>query len=241
MSGPRPSEGEGVCHVCERVLPRDALRPFELVRPGVSDEIAAMRPGWEDGMSVCGRDLAEARRRHVERLLEAERGEVGDIEREVAETLASRGLVAENPVEETEGRMSPGDRIADRVAAFGGSWTFILGFLGVLVVWIGLNTLHVLRAPFDPYPFILLNLMLSMIAALQAPVIMMSQRRQEQKDRARAENDYRVNLKAELEVRQLHEKMDHLLAHQWERLAELQRIQIDMLEERRNFDDRDPS
>jgi uncharacterized membrane protein len=96
----------------------------------------------------------------------------------------------------------------------------------------GINVLSVFQEPFDPYPFILLNLMLSTLAALQAPVIMMSQRRQEQKDRLRAENDYRVNLKAELEIRQLHEKIDHQLAHQWERLTELQQLQIDLLEDR---------
>ena len=88
--------------------------------------------------------------------------------------------------------------------------------------------------PFDPYPFILLNLVLSSLAALQAPIIMMSQRRQDTKDRIRAENDYRVNLKAELEIRQLHEKMDYQLAQQWDKLAELQQIQIELLEERLN-------
>ena len=114
---------------------------------------------------------------------------------------------------------------------FGGSWTFILSFLVVLIVWMVVNVMVLSAKPFDPYPFILLNLVLSCIAALQAPVIMMSQRRQETKDRLRAENDYRVNLKSELEIRQLHEKIDHQLAHQWKKLAELQQIQIELLEE----------
>jgi len=122
--------------------------------------------------------------------------------------------------------------MADHVAAFGGSWTFILSFCGLLVIWMLLNVTGVLFKIFDPYPFILLNLVLSCLAALQAPIIMMSQRRQESKDRLRGENDYRVNLKAELEIRQLHEKIDHHLAHQWERLAEMQQIQIEMLEEK---------
>ena len=119
-----------------------------------------------------------------------------------------------------------------RDAAFGGSWTFILSFCAVLVVWMALNMTAWLFNTFDPYPFILLNLVLSCIAALQAPVIMMSQKRQETKDRLRAENDYKINLKAELEIRQLHEKIDHQLARQWERLAEMQQIQIELLEER---------
>jgi uncharacterized membrane protein len=123
-----------------------------------------------------------------------------------------------------------GERTADRVASFGGSWTFILFFMGVLFSWMALNVSGLFAEPFDPYPFILLNLVLSCLAALQAPVIMMSQRRQEEKDRRRAENDYMINLRAELEIRQLHEKIDHQMAHQWERLAELQQIQIDLLE-----------
>ena len=113
-------------------------------------------------------------------------------------------------------------------------------FCAVLVGWMAANTVAIARA-FDPYPFILLNLVLSCVAALQAPIIMMSQRRQEAKDRLRAENDYKVNLKAELEIRHLHEKLDHLLARQWERLAEIQRIQIEMLEEMASDTRRGPS
>ena len=125
-----------------------------------------------------------------------------------------------------------GERIADRVAVFGGSWTFIGIFAGVLVAWMALNSLVLLTRAFDPFPFILLNLVLSCLAAIQAPVIMMSQNRQEARDRRRAEHDYMVNLKAELEIRLLHEKVDHVLRHQWERLMEIQQIQIELLNER---------
>ncbi|MFH5806163.1 DUF1003 domain-containing protein [Alienimonas sp. DA493] len=122
-------------------------------------------------------------------------------------------------------------RLADRVASFGGSWTFILSFSGVLAAWVVLNTVGLMAEPFAPYPYILLNLLLSCLAALQAPVIMMSQNRQEAKDRARAENDLRVNLKAELEIRHLHAKLDLLLTHQWQRLREIKQLQTDLLEE----------
>lgn len=125
-----------------------------------------------------------------------------------------------------------GQRAADKVAAFGGSWTFIIAFCLVLVGWMTINVTGLLVGGFDPYPFILLNLVLSCVAALQAPVIMMSQKRQEAKDRRRAENDYMINLRAELEIRQLHDMIDQQMAHQWERLAELQQIQIDLLEGR---------
>ena len=107
------------------------------------------------------------------------------------------------------------------------------------MIWIALNTFLLLKRPFDPYPFILLNLVLSCLAAIQAPVIMMSQNRQESKDRLRSQHDYRVNLKAELEIRQLHDKIDHLLSHQWERLVEIQQIQIDLLSELTHLRDKE--
>lgn len=220
------------CHVCGKEFPNSELYGHSLVRPGLGRLIDAAHPGWAEGKSICRADFADARRAYVEKLLEDERGELGALERQVLEALDSRQLVSQNVAQVAEDRMELGDRIADRVAEFGGSWTFILGFMFVLVVWMGVNVFHILQAEFDPYPFILLNLVLSTLAAMQAPIIMMSQRRQEEKDRVRAENDYRINLKAELEIRQLHEKIDHQLAHQWEKLTELQEIQTDLLEER---------
>lgn len=109
--------------------------------------------------------------------------------------------------------LSTGQRIADKVASFGGSWTFIISFLVFIIVWIGLNLYWLNNQGFDPYPFILLNLLLSCVASLQAPIIMMSQNRQEEKDRIRAQKDYEINLKAEAEIRKLHEKLDKIIAH----------------------------
>jgi uncharacterized membrane protein len=143
-------------------------------------------------------------------------------------------LVSQSPAQLLDARATFGERTADKVASFGGSWTFIISFTLVLIAWITVNAIGLMVGPFDPYPFILLNLVLSSLAALQAPVIMMSQRRQDTKDRIQAESDYRVNLKAELEIRQLHEKMDHQLAAQWNKLAEMQQIQIELLQERLN-------
>ncbi len=117
------------------------------------------------------------------------------------------------------------------MAEFGGSWTFILIFSAVLVTWVVINTITLWRQPFDPFPYILLNLVLSCLAAIQAPIIMMSQNRQESKDRLRGENDYRINLKAELEIRNLNSKMDMLLTHQWQQLLEIQKIQMEMMQE----------
>ena len=201
------------------------------MRPGVSDLITHAAPGWSDGKQICKPDLTRFRRQYVEQLLSDERGELDELDRQVIESLEAGEFVSRNPAEEIEKASTFGERTADKVAEFGGSWTFIISFAAVLVAWVTLNVVALSSKPFDPYPFILLNLVLSCVAAMQAPVIMMSQRRQETKDRFRAENDYRVNLKAELEIRQLHEKIDHQLAHQWEKLAELQQIQIELLEE----------
>lgn len=220
------------CEICNKPFDRIQARPWSLVRPGVSKLIASARPDWGDGKFICRADLATYRRQHLELLLETERGELSTLDQEVIASLEHGQTISQLPEEMLQERETFGERMADHVAAFGGSWTFILSFCGLLVIWMLLNVTGVLFKIFDPYPFILLNLVLSCLAALQAPIIMMSQRRQESKDRLRGENDYKVNLKAELEIRQLHEKIDHHLANQWERLAEMQQIQIEMLEDR---------
>lgn len=220
---------QGTCHICSKSFAHTRLQPWIAVRSGVSAMIADASPGWAEDRFICHDDLARFRRLYVEQMLEQERGELTELDREVIASLESGQILSRQP--EAEAPATLGERAADVVARFGGSWTFILLFMGVLVVWILLNVVGLLRSPFDPYPFILLNLVLSCVAAMQAPVIMMSQRRQETKDRQRSQSDYQVNLKAELEIRQLHEKIDHQLAHQWQKLVEMQQIQIDLLEE----------
>lgn len=166
----------------------------------------------------------------VGKLLAQDRAELLDLEDELERSFKSYEASAIDPAEASDAELTFGERLADKVAAFGGSWTFLILFGAVLAIWIGINaTIVALR--FDPYPFILLNLVLSCIAAVQAPVIMMSQNRQEAKDRLRAQHDYRVNLRAELEVRELHDKMDHLLYRQMQRMLELQRLQVELLSE----------
>ncbi len=221
---------EAECALCHRWLPRSALREGAAVNPGVFTEIRAERPDWPEGGLVCRDDLTRLRGRFLERLLRGDRSELSELEREVIVSLSTGAPVVENIEETFAERRSLGERAADMVASFGGSWGFIGIFTMVLVIWMAVNVWASVGA-FDPYPFILLNLLLSCVAAVQAPIIMMSQRRTEAKDRMRAENDYKVNLKAELEIRHLHDKIDHQIARQWERLLEIQRIQIEMLEE----------
>jgi uncharacterized membrane protein len=153
-------------------------------------------------------------------------------ERRVVKHFIERASVSRNTNREFEDDRTTGQRVADRVAAFGGSWTFIIIFAVVLLSWVALNSYVLARRgdAFDPFPYILLNLFLSMLAAIQAPVIMMSQNRQAAKDRLDAAHDYEVNLKAELEILSLHEKMDEFREGKWEELVRLQQEQIRMLE-----------
>jgi uncharacterized membrane protein len=176
-------------------------------------------------------DLGPFRRDYVKEVLEEEIGELSALDQEVIDSLQEREILSENIGKEFEEELTFGQRLSDRIASFGGSWTFITIFGAVLFVWIIINTIVLATRAFDPYPFILMNLILSCLAALQAPIIMMSQNRAEARDRARAENDYKVNLKAELEIRHLHEKIDHLLRKQYNRLFEIQQIQIELLQE----------
>lgn len=156
--------------------------------------------------------------------------EAGESEKRVIERLSKRRHISRNTQQEFDETLTLGQRLADRIAVFGGSWTFILLFLGLLLSWVVLNTLILARVgPFDPYPYVFLNLILSTLAALQAPVIMMSQNRYAAKDRAAAEHDYEVNLKAELEILALHQKIDTLRETQWTELLRLQQEQIQLL------------
>jgi uncharacterized membrane protein len=154
-----------------------------------------------------------------------------DQEKRVVNHFVNRTHISRNTNEEFEEKMTFGQRIADKVASFGGSWTFIFIFTGILILWILLNTILLVRKgkPYDPYPFILLNLVLSMVAAMQAPVIMMSQNRHSAKDRMDATHDYEVNLKSEFEILSLHEKVDEIREKQYEELLKIQQDQIKML------------
>ena len=222
------------CCICGKSFPPSRVTKVALIRPPLVDLMRADHPDLPADGQVCDTDLGRYRARYVADLLRSERGELSGLEEQVVKSLAQGGTLAANVEEDYADIRTFGERIADRVATFGGSWTFILSFFGFLLVWMLINIIALLKEPFDPYPFILLNLVLSCIAALQAPVIMMSQRRQEAKDRLRSENDFQVNLKAELEIRHLHEKMDHLINKQWERLAEIQQIQLEMMQDQVN-------
>jgi uncharacterized membrane protein len=220
-----------ICQVCkEPKSPHDGM-VAELIRPSLAEFIKKSVPEWDDKGFVCLDDLGEFRKEYVKEVLQDEIGELSTLDHEVIESLHEHEVLSSNISKQFETKLTFGERLSDRIASFGGSWRFIILFGAVVFGWIILNAIFLLGRGFDPYPFILLNLILSCLAALQAPVIMMSQNRVEARDRLRAENDYKVNLKAELEIRHLHEKIDHLLRKQYNRLFEIQQIQIELLEE----------
>jgi uncharacterized membrane protein len=219
------------CQVCHKTVAPSAGTFGDLIRPSLLDFIQKKVPDFDPHGFICFNDLGPFRRDYVKEVLQEEVGELSALDQEVIDSLQEREILSENIGKEFDQELTFGERLSDRIATFGGSWTFIMIFGAVLFIWIVINTVVLAMRAFDPYPFILMNLILSCLAALQAPIIMMSQNRAEARDRARAENDYKVNLKAELEIRHLHEKIDHLLRKQYNRLFEIQQIQIELLEE----------
>ena len=219
------------CQVCKQAKTMDEVLYGELVRPAIVETIRKRYPNWSDSGYICLDDLNDFRAEYVEDVLEEDKGQLSLLESEVVRSMAEHDLLSRDVNTDFEEQLTLGQHMADRVAEFGGSWNFILCFAAVMLVWIVANSIAFIWRPFDPYPFILLNLALSCLAAVQAPVIMMSQNRQETKDRLRGEQDYRTNLKAELEIRHLNEKLDHLIVHQWERLLKIQQIQMEFMKE----------
>jgi uncharacterized membrane protein len=217
--------------VCKKSFPKKNLIPIGTIRKVITEEISQDFPQWSPSDFICQADLTKYRMQYVQSILKSEQGEVTDLEYEVLNSMQQHELISKNVENKLDQNWTFGEKLADKIASFGGSWTFLICFAIFLALWILINTVVMVKHPADPYPFILLNLMLSCLAAIQAPVIMMSQNRQEAKDRLRSQNDYQVNLKAELEIRHLHEKLDHLLMHQWDRLAKIQEIQLDLLSE----------
>lgn len=185
-------------------------------------------PDFDENQFLSIAELNMYREKYISNYLSVEIGELSKLENKVIGSL-KKDVSLVNSVEDEIGFRTFGQKIADKVAAFGGSWKFIILFGIFILLWILANIYLLINKGFDPYPFILLNLILSCLAALQAPVIMMSQNRQEEKDRERAKKDYMINLKSELEIRMLHEKLDHLIMHQQEELIEIQKVQIEMM------------
>ncbi|HRP01387.1 MAG TPA: DUF1003 domain-containing protein [Candidatus Kapabacteria bacterium] len=204
------------------------------IRQGIFDLIKQQYKDFNNESIISLSELNSYRRQYLTSLVAEENGEIAKLDDDVLQAIKNNSILSENIEPEIESKLTLGQKTADKIADFGGSWTFIIAFFLFLLCWMAINIWVLSTKPFDPYPFILLNLILSCLAAIQAPIIMMSQNRQEQKDRIRSEHDYKINLKAELEIKLLSEKIDHLLVSQNRKLLTIQEVQIDYLEDLMN-------
>ena len=218
-------------HISKKEIKKGEEIKGQDIRDGIFNFIQIEFPNFTKDSYINLDELNTYRRLYLTSLITLEKKEIAAIDTDVMEAIKNNSILSENIQDEKEARLTFGQKLADKVAAFGGSWTFIITFFSFILVWISINIWFLTSKPFDPFPFILLNLILSCLAAIQAPIIMMSQNRQEQKDRIRGEHDYKINLKAELEIKLLGEKIDHLLVHQNKKLLEIQEIQTDYLED----------
>lgn len=223
------------CTVCKLEKPAlDCVR-LDALRPQLGQLAFDQQPSFGDvAQWVCKPCLISLRSDQMRTRLEHDRGELSEIEANVSRMAAENVAISTHIEDRFRQELTVGQHVADAVARVGGSWPFVIGFLSVLVVWILSNTLLLRASAFDPYPYILLNLVLSCVAAIQAPIIMMSQNRSASRDRLQANEDFKLNLKAELEVAALHEKIDHLLHGQYARLMEAQELQLELLQELAN-------
>jgi uncharacterized membrane protein len=222
--------GKVTCAITGREYSTDQAIPLSALDKNMQSFIFMNYPKVTHESYISEEQLIHIKKNYLNQMLANEFGELDELEKEVINSISANKILSEKIAFTGDEKLTLGDRVADKIAEFGGSWTFIIIFFSFIIFWISLNIWWLSNAAFDPFPFILLNLMLSCLAAIQAPIIMMSQNRQEAKDRIRSEHDYKIDLKAELEIQLLHKKIDHILIHQSKRLLEIQRIQTEMME-----------
>lgn len=230
MKNVSPMNGKTTCAISGKEYASDKVVPISALDQNLQRYILATYNAVGKDSFVGEDQLVTVKKDYLNGMLASELGELDALEHEVVKSISENKILSEHVDEAYEETFTFGERVADRIAEFGGSWKFIIFFFSFILGWIGLNVFWLSNESYDPYPFILLNLILSCLAAIQAPIIMMSQNRQEAKDRRRSEQDYKVNLKAELEIQLLHKKIDHVLVHQSKRLLEIERVQVEIME-----------
>lgn len=218
-----------VCPICGKPLAGGVL--LREIEPAIQKLILNDYPKLTDETLLSFSCVMDYRLAHIKQTIKSDSNEMNQLNEKVFRSIQKGQPVSKNINQTTKQRLTLGQKTADAIAKFGGSWPFIFSFAFVLVAWITINSLAFFGKSFDPYPYILLNLVLSCLAAIQAPIIMMSQNRQAERDRLQTANDYQTNLKAEIEIRLLHQKIDHLLTNEWQHLIEIQTIQLSLLEE----------
>lgn len=203
------------CQICRKSFHPEELLPLELLRPDVLSAMHYDAPDLNPKGWVCLSDVAKYRAKQTESMMMKEHGELTREDRAVVKSIAERSLMSYQMLESMDqDTRTWGEKMSDRIAKWGGSWSFILCLMFFLLSWLGINSYLLIHA-FDPYPYIFLNLILSLLASVQAPIILMSQNRQADKDRIANIKDYQINLKSEIEIRSLHSKIDHLTQHIW--------------------------
>ncbi|MBF0196249.1 MAG: DUF1003 domain-containing protein [Planctomycetes bacterium] len=222
---------EETCSICSKSSSVSELISGTIIRKSLAEIIHEHNKDWVQDNLICNDCISKYRAEYVEHVLEKERGELSELETEVIESMENHELLSANANVEYEEKLSFGDRITDKIVKFGGSWKFIILFSILLIMWMIANTYAILFKPIDPYPFIFMNFILSTLAAFQAPFVLMSQNRQAIKEKVRSDNEYKVNLKSELEIRHLNSKVDQLLTNQWGRLLKIQQVQTDLINE----------
>jgi uncharacterized membrane protein len=220
-----------ICYISKATLKKgDAIRG-EDIREGIFKMVKSSYPGFNKKLYISTKELHCFRRLYLSSLISREKEDLAIIDKDVIDTFKKNPVLSENMYEKKEAKLTIGQKLADKIAFFGGSWTFIIIFFSFIIIWMVINVIVLISKPFDPFPFILLNLFLSCLAAVQAPIILMSQNRQSEKERTRGEHDYKIDLKAELEIKLLSKKVDHLLVRQINNLLEIQEVQTDYLED----------
>lgn len=220
-----------ISYISQKEFPITEKVSAKIIRNSIFGLIKSDYPGFDLEKHIAISELNHYREKYLEAYMLKEAGELSTLEEDVLRTIHNQEVITNKQNVNSDLQFTPGQKLADKIASFGGSWNFIIIFSAIIIFWITANIVLLANKGFDPYPFILLNLILSCLAALQAPVIMMSQNRQEEKDRERAKQDYMINLKSELEIRILHEKLDHLIIHQQQELLNIQQIQVEMLDD----------
>jgi uncharacterized membrane protein len=230
MEGKLKKHQTNECLICKKHFSSNEVTPVETIRDSLLKAIIKMHPALKlDVGFICKNDLNKTRKEYFKQLIIEERGDLTEVEASVIKALHEHEVVSKLVDSDDTHTLTFGQKLSDKIAEFGGSWPFIISFGIMLTIWIMWNN-HSMEK-FDPYPYILLNLILSCLASLQAPIIMMSQNRQQARDRIKQYQDFKVNLKSEVEIRMLNEKIDKLISTQWQRLLEIQEMQMDFMEE----------
>lgn len=219
------------CHVTQKIFKENEAHRGDFIRKEILNLIQNDYHDFNETSYISTVELNQYRKKYIASLIATEASQLNYLEQEVLDAVSTHKILSENIEFEIDKDLTFSEKVADSIANFGGSWIFISLFFVFIISWVALNIYILTTNSFDPYPFILLNLILSCLAAIQAPIILMSQNRVEHKDRIRGEHDYQVNLKAELEIRLLNEKVDHITLHQNKKILEILELQADYLED----------